>query len=285
MKNNFIKTAVCLFSFIFLMGCSEEEVLPDTPIVGLGGDTWAKGEIDNYIKTNFTDSYNIEVKYKWDPYEVNFNKNLTPVMENKVMPALDAVLKIWMAPYEKVIGKPFLRKFSPRQFVLVGSAEYNSDGTIVLGQAEGGKKITLLVINDFDKKDETEVKRMLHTIHHEFAHILHQNILYQREFKQLNPEWYTATWFNSSIADANAQGLVTDYAKASADEDFVETISYLLVEGQAAFDAMVNANPGKAATILRQKEAMVVAYFNNAYQIDFRALQAETQKGIAEITR
>lgn len=285
MKNNFIKFTAGLF-YIFLLGaCSEEETLPDTPILGLGGDTWTKGEIDNYITTNFTDPYNIEVKYKWDPYEVNFNKNLTPVVENKVMPALDAVLKIWMNPYEKVIGKNFLRKFSPRQFVLVGSAEYNSDGTITLGQAEGGKKITLLVINNFDKKDKEEVKRMLHTIHHEFAHILHQNILYQREFKQLNPEWYTATWYNSSIAAANAQGLVTDYAKASADEDFVETISFLLVEGQAAFNEIVTANPGKAASILRQKEAMVVAYFHDAYNLDFRALQAETQKGIAEITQ
>ena len=285
MKNNFIKFTAGLFCIFLLGACSEEETLPDTPILGLGGDTWTKGEIDNYITTNFTDPYNIEVKYKWDPYEVNFNKNLTPVVENKVMPALDAVLKIWMNPYEKVIGKNFLRKFSPRQFVLVGSAEYNSDGTITLGQAEGGKKITLLVINNFDKKDKEEVKRMLHTIHHEFAHILHQNILYQREFKQLNPEWYTATWYNSSIAAANAQGLVTDYAKASADEDFVETISFLLVEGQAAFNEIVTANPGKAASILRQKEAMVVAYFHDAYNLDFRALQAETQKGIAEITQ
>jgi len=285
MKNNFIKFTAGLFYIFLLAACSEEETLPDTPILGLGGDTWTKGEIDNYITTNFTDPYNIEVKYKWDPYEINFNKNLTPVVENKVMPALDAVLKIWMNPYEKVIGKNFLRKFSPRQFVLVGSAEYNSDGTITLGQAEGGKKITLLVINNFDKKDKEEVKRMLHTIHHEFAHILHQNILYQREFKQLNPEWYTATWYNSSIAAANTQGLVTDYAKASADEDFVETISFLLVEGQAAFNEIVTANPGKAASILRQKEAMVVAYFHDAYNIDFRALQAETQKGIAEITQ
>ena len=285
MKNNFIKFTAGLFCIFLLGACSEEETLPDTPILGLGGDTWTKGEIDNYITTNFTDPYNIEVKYKWDPYEVNFNKNLTPVVENKVMPALDAVLKIWMNPYEKVIGKNFLRKFSPRQFVLVGSAEYNSDGTITLGQAEGGKKITLLVINNFDKKDKEEVKRMLHTIHHEFAHILHQNILYQREFKQLNPEWYTATWYNSSIAAANTQGLVTDYAKASADEDFVETISFLLVEGQVAFNEIVTANPGKAASILRQKEAMVVAYFHDAYNLDFRALQAETQKGIAEITQ
>lgn len=282
---NSLKIATLFCSLTFLVSCREEEVLPNTPIVGLGGDTWEKGELDTYITQNFTDPYNIEVKYKWDPYETSFNKNLTPVMESKVVPALDAVQKIWINPYEKVSSKAFLRKYSPRQFVLVGSAEYNSDGTILLGQAEGGKKITLLVINSFDKKEVPVVKQMLHTMHHEFAHILHQNILYPREFKQLNPEWYTATWYNNTDSIANSQGLVTAYAKASPEEDFVETIYYLLLEGQAAFDALVAANPGKAANILRQKEAMIVGYYQNAYGIDFRALQAEVQKGLAEITQ
>lgn len=282
---NLTKIAALFFSLVFLASCQEEEVLPSTPILGLGGDTWEKGELDNFITQNFTDPFNIEVKYKWDPYETSFNKTLTPVMESKVVPALDALQKIWINPYVKVSSQAFLRKYSPRQFVLVGSPEYNSDGTILLGQAEGGKKITLLVINKYDNKNLPVVKEMLHTMHHEFAHILHQNILYPREFKQLNPEWYTATWYNNTDATANTQGLVTAYAKAAPEEDFVETIYYLLLEGQTAFDAMVAANPGKAATILRQKEAMIVSYYQNAYGIDFRALQAEVQKGLMEITQ
>lgn len=271
------------FTSIVFSGC-KKETLPTTPILNLGGETWAKGPIDDFIKTNFTDTYNIQVKYKWDPYELAFNKNITPVREDKVTPALEAVKTIWMNPYEKISGKDFLRRLAPRQFVLAGSAEYNSDGTITLGEAENGRKITLLVINYFDKKDVKEVLRMLHTIHHEFAHIMHQNVLYPREFKQLNPQWYTASWFNTSDADANRQGLVTAYAKAAADEDFVETISYLLVEGQVAFDNIVASNPGTAATILRTKESIVVDYFQKAYNINFRELQKEVKAGIALIT-
>jgi len=267
-----------------ISACKKTETLPDTPIVGLGGDRWVAGPLDDYIKTNFTDPYNIQVKYKWDPYEADYSKTIAPTDESKVIPALDAVLKIWIAPYKKVSGDDFLRRFSPKEFALFGSASYNSDGTITLGEAEGGKKISLFVINSYDRKNATEVKRMLHTIHHEFAHILHQNILYPREFKLLNPQWYTATWFNTSTADANAQGLVTPYAKAAPDEDWVETIAYLLVEGQTSFDAIVTANPGTAATILRSKEAMIVAYYQSAYKIDFRALQTEVKAGIATIT-
>lgn len=273
-----------LFLASMVFSACKKETLPTTPILNLGGETWAKGPIDDFIKTNFTDPYNIQVKYKWDPYELSYNKNITPVLEEKVTPALDAVKTIWMNPYEKISGKDFLRRLAPRQFVLAGSAEYNSDGTITLGEAENGRKITLLVINYFDKKDVREVIRMLHTIHHEFAHIMHQNVLYPREFKQLNPQWYTASWFNTSNADANKQGLVTAYAKAAADEDFVETISFLLVEGQAAFDQIVANNPGTAATILRTKERIVVDYFQKAYNIDFRALQAEVKAGIVLIT-
>jgi substrate import-associated zinc metallohydrolase lipoprotein len=273
-----------LFLFVIALSACKKEELPTTPILGLGGETWAPGPIDEFIKTNFTDTYNIQVKYKWDPYEFSYNKNITPVIEDRVIPALEAVTTIWMKPYEKVAGKDFLRRLSPRQFVLAGSAEYNSDGTITLGEAENGRKISLLVINYFEKKDPKEVTRMLHTIHHEFGHILHQNILYPRDFKRLNPQWYTASWFNTSDADANKQGLVTAYAKAAADEDFVETISFLLVEGQAAFDKIVADNPGTAATILRTKESIVVDYFLKAYNVDFRALQIEVKAGIALIT-
>ena len=283
LKKILLMTMMLIVS-VSLSNCKKEK-MSDAPIIDLGGETWAKGPIDEFIKTNFTDNYNIEVKYKWDPYEIAFTKNITPVKENNVIPALEAVKTIWMKPYENVIGANFLRKFAPRQFVLAGSAEYNGDGTITLGEAENGRKITLLVINYFQKQDVAEVIRMLHTIHHEFAHILHQNILYPRDFKQLNPEWYTASWFNTDTETANAQGLVTPYAKSSADEDFVETLSFLLVEGQDKFDAIVAANPGTAAAILRTKESMIVDYFLKAYGIDFRALQVEVKTGIEIITK
>lgn len=273
-----------VFFGLIVSGC-KKDTLPTTPILGLGGDTWAKGPIDNYIKTNFIDTYNIEVKYKWDPYEIKPDKNITPVEESRVIPALEAVKTIWMAPYEKIAGAAFLRKLAPRQFVMAGSAEYNSDNSITLGEAENGRKITLLVINYFDKKDKGQVVRMLHTIHHEFGHILHQNVSYPREFGKLNPQWYTSSWFNSSTAEANAQGLVTPYSKSNVDDDYVETLSFLLVEGQVAFDKIVTDNPGTAATILRTKESIIVDYYQKAFGIDFRALQVEVKTAIENILK
>lgn len=270
-----------LLPFVYV-SCSKEESLPTDPILGLGGDDWAWSDLDEYLYLNFTAPYNIEVKYKWDPYEVNFNRTLVPPDEGRVVPVMETVKAVWMAPYERVAGPAFLRTYQLLKYVLVGSADYQSNGTIILGLAEGGNQITLFVVNDFERTDRPEVIRMMHTIHHEFAHILHQTIDYPQAWRGLSTEWYTATWFNTTDGQANTQGLVTAYAKAAEREDFVETVAYLLVEGQEAYDALVAANPSKAL-VFRQKEALVVEYYATL-GVDFRALQAEVRVGIEQIT-
>ena len=70
-----------------LSSCAKNDFLPQTPIFGLGGESWPKTSTDDYIYQNFIVPYNIQVKYRWDPYEVNFAKTLTPVMPEKVIPA------------------------------------------------------------------------------------------------------------------------------------------------------------------------------------------------------
>lgn len=271
--------ALCALPF----SCDKSEQLPEEEIIGLGGDDWAWTALDEYLYQNFTLPYNIEVKYKWEPYEVNYNRNLVPPREERVIPVMETVKAVWADPYEQVAGSNFLRIYQLLKYVLVGSAEYQSNGTIILGTAEGGNQITLFVVNDFEQSDRAEVIRMMHTIHHEFAHILHQKIDYPQAWRGLSSEWYTATWYNSTDAQANAQGLITAYSKAAEREDFVETIAYLLVEGQEAFDAIVDANPN-VAQIFRTKETLVVQYYEQL-GVDFRALQTQVQAGIAAITQ
>jgi len=128
------------------------------------------------------------------------------------------------------------------------------------------------------------VKQMLHTIHHEFAHILHQTILYPREFKQVTSSGYTASWYNTSDESANNLGFITPYARASTDEDFVEMISTMLVEGHGGYEAILSKTSDEGRALLRKKEAFVVAYFKEAWGLDFYALQAATEAAIAEAT-
>ena len=279
MRSKIKNILLLLLTFSVLVSCTDDDEDLNTPLPGLGGETWAEGPTDTWLYQNFVVPYNIDVKYRFDRYELALNKVLSPVREDKVIPVMETIRQTWIAPYEAVAGENFIKRLSPKQFVLVGSAQYNPDGTVVLGTAEGGRKVVLFVVNDFDKKDKPEVKQMLHTIHHEFGHILHQNIMYPEEYKTITPA-YTATWHLYSLADARSRGFITEYARNSPDEDFVEMISIMLIEGRAGFNALVESAPASAQPLLRRKEQIVVQYFKEAWNIDFYALQSRAQAAI-----
>ncbi len=189
-----------------------------------------------------------------------------------------------MKPYEKVAGNDFLKKYSISKFVLVGSAEYQNNGTIILGTAEGGTKVVLYMINDFELAKKEEVTRMLHTIHHEFAHILHQHIHYPQAWRGVSTQWYTQTWMNTPLSQAQAQGFVSSYAKSAEQEDFVETIAYLLIQGQESYDKLIADNK-EVANVFTTKQRIVEQYYKEVFNINFKELQKEVQHAITNIAK
>src|SRR5947209_3279622 len=145
------KSTIYLFItlFIGISACKKHTDLGNVDnIPGLGGDTWVKGPIDNWIYDNLTKPFNISVKYKWDQFELELNKDLVPPKEEKIVPVMQAVKKVWIDTYIAEAGDVFMRTYCPKFFVLCGSASWNTDGTITLGTAEGGRKIVLYVLND-----------------------------------------------------------------------------------------------------------------------------------------
>lgn len=267
-----------IFLIMLLVACSKKEHL-DTDLPGLGGETWVKGPLDFWLDTNFVYPYNIEVKYRFDRYELSLNKDLVPITGSQVAPVMTTISKTWIQPYIDVAGEAFFKKYCQKQFVLVGSPQYNSNNTITLGTAEGGRKVVLFDLNNFSLSNKPGVRQMLHTIHHEFAHILHQTIMYPVEFKTISTG-YTGSWNDYPLSEALARGFVTQYARSAPDEDFVEMVSTMLVEGKSGFDAIVASAPADGAAKLRQKEEVVVRYFKESWNIDFYALQTTTQTAI-----
>jgi substrate import-associated zinc metallohydrolase lipoprotein len=241
----------------------------------------ASTPLDNWLFDNFTAPYNIEVKYRWDASELAVTQTLVPPATDKVLSIMSIVKDTWVVPYTTEAGQTFLKTFCPKQFVLVGSPNFNSNGTITLGTAEGGRKIVLYVINDFEEDSRRKIKEQMHTVHHEFAHILHQNILYPANFKEITRGDYTADWTNISTAEAQSKGFITPYAMSAPDEDFVEIIAMMLTEGKRGFDRIVCSIPSATGqALIREKEQIVVAYFSNVYHIDFYKLQDRTDKAI-----
>lgn len=279
-------TMMLAMSFVVVSSCRKEEKLDDVNPVDLGGETWVPTAIDQWLRDSLTVPYNISVKYRWDPWELNLDKTLTPPDESKIVPAMSAIKRVWIDPYNLETGSDlFIKRYSPKQFKLVGSVEYNYNGTVLLGQAEGGNNIAFFDINqNFDKDNASSIMRMIQTSHHEFAHVLHQNILYPPEFKgisaSLGLDGYTATWFNIFPDEALEEGYITPYSMASFDEDFVEMIANMLMFGRVRFDEIVSTVNPTAQQALRTKEQFVVNYFREVWNIDFYGLQTKVQTAL-----
>jgi substrate import-associated zinc metallohydrolase lipoprotein len=286
------------------LSCKKSENL-DKEIVGLGGDTWEQGTLDQWLYTNLTQPYNMSVKYRWDGSEYNVDKTLVPAKIEKVQPLMEMVKSAWIDPYVSESSQDFIRKYGPKNYVLVGSLQYNPGGTVTLGEAEGGVKVTLFSVNNFAKNNRAVSQRVLKTIHHEFTHILNQTISYQKEFPQITPSGYTADWNNISLATANAGGFISQYAQAAPTEDFAEMTSIMLTEGKSAYDAIVNSivvpkldsipdpaippfiivreSPNVTAqAAIRKKEQTVISYFKMSYGIEFARLQNKVNYALAQ---
>ncbi len=276
-KINIILSALAIIS---LVSCKKTEDL-DREIVGLGGDTWVKTPLDTWLNTNFTKPYNIDVKYRWDGTEYDNSKTLVPPSVDKVQPLMELVKSAWIDAYAGEVNPTFVKTYAPKNYVLVGSVSYNTNGSYTLGEAEGGMKVTLYNVNNFNTTDRSVSKRILKTIHHEFGHILHQNIQYPVDFAMITPSGYTADWNSTAGADYASKGFITQYAQASPNEDFVEMIAIMLTEGKLAYEALLASNTNATAVAaIRAKEAIVVAYLKSVWNVNVYTLQNRVQAGL-----
>ena len=282
MKIKQIQTVIIyLFIVAITVSCQKEDKIDkNLAILGLGGEQIAQNETDVWLYNNFVKPYNMEVKYKWDQNELALNRTLVPIYEDKVIPIMNTIRETWIKPYETVAGPAFIKKLSPKKFILVGSPQYNN-GSITLGEAEGGRKIVMYRLNWFTVEDASLIRAIMKTVHHEFGHTMHQTVMYPEEYIYITPAAYTSSWNNVSDVEAMKLGFISSYSTASPDEDFVEMLARIVVYGKEAFDSRVaeatriyndpllNAgmlyDPGAA---LRQKESILVSYLKQVWGVD-----------------
>jgi substrate import-associated zinc metallohydrolase lipoprotein len=174
---------------------------------------------------------------------------------------------------------------------MIGSGAYNTNNTVVLGTAEGGLKITLYKVNDIDPEHVTAAQlndAYLKTMHHEFAHILHQTKNYSTEYQNITGKDYIGDdWSSNSQTEALARskGFISRYARYSADEDFVEMISIFVTRDQDSWEAMLEAsntvaegNKETGKALLEQKFEIVKDYLKNSWGIDIYELRSVVQR-------
>lgn len=295
MKTQIFPTLLLLLCLGIGGACKKEKVNLTTPPPGLGGDSTNATPTDVFIHDSLTIPYNIAVYYKWTPGQLNFPSDIVPPKADKVIPSLKALLSVVFNPYnDQTGGTGFMRSYFPKTIKMAGSAKFENNGSMVLGEAEGGTEMLLYMLNYFTAaaKDSAVLKQMGHTMHHEFGHILNQNMLVPATFQQITPQ-YTGNWQNVQDQDARKDGFITAYAKSDPKEDFVEMVATMLIgaqNGVSGFDdyekimAEQTGGPGTASYIaLRAKEAAVVDYYARSWHIDFYALQARCRSALTAL--
>jgi substrate import-associated zinc metallohydrolase lipoprotein len=271
------KIALLFLTLVAFTSCSNEDQVGESQ---LNYNQPTKTALDTWIGINYLNPYNINVQYKWNQNTVDNSRYLFPPSVDKVQPALEVVQKIWLDSYKKIGGIDFVKKIAPREIVLVGGVNLNSVGTRTLGLAEGGQRVTLFETDYIDRTDRANISEFIHTIQHEYIHILNQNKPFdEKAWAAITPVGYTADWYNYTIPASNEIGFITSYARSNINEDFAETASVILISSKTEYAAfLANIKSPTALAALKAKEALVVKYFKDAFDMDFYALRDEAEK-------
>ncbi|MFN0293706.1 substrate import-associated zinc metallohydrolase lipoprotein [Pedobacter helvus] len=268
-----------LLAFLTIAACKKKDNL-NVDLTKFNTDTYVPNTIDTWLTTNLETPYNISTVYRFERNLADVNRDLSPVSLDKVEPMMRAVLTTFLEPYSTIAGRDFIKKYTPKQFVLYGSPSYNTNGSITLGTADAGRTVVLYELNSLNFTSANDVKRKVRTIHHEFTHIVNQNIVIPPAFEQVSKADYTADWTGAANTAAVAKelGFISQYSRSSFGEDFAEMVAHLLVEGQVYFENYLATTNVEAAAKLREKEKLVYGYYKDYYGIDFKALQNEVQR-------
>ena len=100
-------------------------------------------------------------------------------------------------------------------------------------------KIVLYNVNSIDP-DNIDMEFLnywfFNTMHHEFAHILHQTKNYPTDFNEISKaDYQSSSWVNLSDEEALAMGFVNNYASSETQEDFVQTIAFYITMSDEAW--------------------------------------------------
>ncbi len=228
------------------ISCSEDDLGPsifDTNDYPLDRTEYCF-PLDTFLKVNFLEPYNVKFIYRMEDIGSDMTKNLTPARYEKSIELAVLAKYLWYDVYAKYGTDRFLKENSPRIIHVIGSKNLNpSQGTEILGVAEGGLKISLYNVNSLNYADIDNMNEyFFKTMHHEFGHILDQTHLRPSQFNLISRTLYDAsTWTNLPDSMAFGRGFVSPYAGSAAGEDWVEVLSNYITRDSISWAAMMRA--------------------------------------------
>jgi substrate import-associated zinc metallohydrolase lipoprotein len=283
-----MKTRILSLCFISMLGVITSCYRDESVEAPVKTQPYSEEPLDQYIQTNFTDKFGVAVRYKYVDRYVDQTKRVTPPRQEMVQPMLDFLTEFWIQPFTSVAnGNAFFKAHVPAEVIFIGSTMYNSDGTVTLGTADAGARITLTEVNFVDRTNKAWIFRQLGTIYHEFAHIMHQRHNLPPNWQNISPQGYTSlgSWYNLTDEEALARGFVSPYGTSTFNEDFAEVVAFLLfrpdfydtfINDETCFTAdCVARNEGRVR--LRAKYNAILAHYKTNVGVDLLSVRALIQ--------
>lgn len=275
-----------------------DSIFEDVAVLDTTLDTHS---FDLWLYNNYLVPYNVDFEYKMKDVGSNMNYNLVPADLSKAKQLAHLTRYLWFDVYGKIVSEDFLKLYGPRMIHLIGSSAINASlGTEILGTAEGGIKITLYKVNSLDPTNIDAMNEyFFKTMHHEFAHILHQTKNYPKSYESISTGHYdTDGWQNRTNEEAYSLGFVSAYGSSQPREDFVEIIANYIVKSDANWNLMmtnsskewVKNSSGIAIendsitdgvdghAIILQKLGICKEWLSEKWNINLDSLRAEVQR-------
>ena len=283
MKIKNISLLLLLAGLLGFSSCDDEKL--DSTSVFDGITPAQKNEFDNWLEANYRKTYNIDFKYRYSDKESDRAYNVIPANYEQSVALAILVKHVWLDAYSEAVNAEFMKTYVPRIIQLTGSYKWNSNGSQVLGTAEGGLKIMLYGVNELDidnprintsnPYESHQVKPIdmnywfFHTMHHEFCHILTQKKEYDTSFRAISAGTYHATdWINLEDKKVAKEGFVSSYAASEYNEDFAEVYATYVTNTPEGWQKIIDAAGTEGAAILNQKLDLMKSYFLNSWNLD-----------------
>ncbi len=241
-----------------------------------------KTAFDQWLYDNFVVPYNIDLKYRLEDKETDYQYYLVPADKELSEKLAQAVLYCWLQAYDEIAGRDFTRCYAPKIIQFVGSYAHNKKGTVKMGTAEEGLKVTLYGVNYF-KTDKNILNDYFQIMHHEFTHILTQNKDYDTDFRTISDNDYvTGDWSTVQESDALKAGFINSYAMSEYNEDFAETLSFYLIYTPAQWAQKMRTAGDAGSAIINRKLTIIRDYMKSAWSIDLDQMRVVLQQRMEE---
>ena len=252
-----------------------------------------KTDFDKWLDANFLLPYNIYFKYRYELMESNVAYWTVPADYKQSIVYAHLVKYLCVDTYDEVAGTTFTCSYFPKLFFLEGTFHYDNNGSMILGTAEGGRKIFLGGVNQLNAYLEDAIATQnpatlnefyFKTIHHEFTHILNQTKNFSSDYQQVTgTDYVLGAWNTTHRSDYLKYGFISQYSQHSDKEDFAEMMSTYIINTPEQWNQWLTDAGADGAAKIRTKLEFVRSYMLDSWNIDLDELREVVLRRTSDI--